>query len=86
MPLMPSNSAALALLTSTAAKLLSENSRAVVVKIFFNMLNSSVTHHPNGDANPIQLPIPMQKCILQFKVIASKALKVFQSSSTRRGG
>jgi hypothetical protein len=41
------------------------------------MLNSLVGHHPNGDANPIQLLIEWQKCILQFKVSASNALKVF---------
>jgi hypothetical protein len=75
MPLMPSRSAALALLTSTAAKLLSENSNAVVVKIFLNMLNSLVWHHPNGDAILIQLRIEQQMYILQFKVSASNALK-----------
>jgi hypothetical protein len=65
----------LALLTSTAAKLLSENSNAVVDKIFLNILNSLVWHHPNGDANLIQLRIERKKLVLQFKVSASNALK-----------
>jgi hypothetical protein len=39
------------------------------------MLNSFVWHHPSGDANPIQLLIARQKCILQFKDSASNVLK-----------
>jgi hypothetical protein len=39
------------------------------------MLNSFVWHHPNGDANPIQPLIAVAKCILQFKVSTSNAMK-----------
>jgi len=39
------------------------------------MLNSLVWHHPNGDANLIQLRIERQMCILQFKVSTSNDLK-----------
>jgi hypothetical protein len=39
------------------------------------MLNSFVWHHPNGDANLIQLRIERKKLVLQFKVSASNALK-----------
>jgi hypothetical protein len=41
------------------------------------MLNSFVWHHPNGDANPIQPLIELQKCTLQFKVSPSNALQAF---------
>jgi hypothetical protein len=41
------------------------------------MLNSSNAHHPNGDANLIQLLNEGQKCALQFKVSASNDLKGF---------
>jgi hypothetical protein len=41
------------------------------------MLNSSIWHHPNGDANPIQLLNGVQKFILQPKDSASNGVKAF---------